>query len=205
MRKGRGFAPGTAPESAALWTPAKGGALGTLHLDWLDGRGPSPAATFAAGRLPAAKVAAGDGPLPSNQSKRMDCKGTAFAGGPWGRRPLAGFRAEPWPCFVHRLALPPGANSLLPAPRRTVDCGAATLAAARRISADMHSTLRNRTPRPPLHARAGPTDEPVRRQHRGTAAAATARRCAALRANCARATGCAGSAPRKHWGARRSP
>ena len=41
-RKGRGFAPATPPEGAALWTPAKGGALGTLHLEWSDGRGVVP-------------------------------------------------------------------------------------------------------------------------------------------------------------------
>ncbi len=36
----RGFAPETPPRGAAPWNPAKGGALGTLHLERLDGRGP---------------------------------------------------------------------------------------------------------------------------------------------------------------------
>ena len=71
--------PWTRQGALPLWIPAKGGALGTLDLEWLDGTGVCP--------------------LPSNHSKRMDCKDAAFAGGPRGQSPLAGPGRSPGLAF----------------------------------------------------------------------------------------------------------
>ncbi len=82
-RKVPGALPRTPPEGAALWTAAKGIALGTLHLGWVWGRAPTPLE-------PAARLA------PAPTPKRMDRKGTTFAG-VQGQSPCPGSGAAPGP------------------------------------------------------------------------------------------------------------
>src|SRR5208337_592251 len=68
-----GASPRTPPEGAALWTPAKGIALGTLSLVWGAGGGPAP------------------------QTKTDGVQRLRLWWGSRGQSPLAGFRAEPCP------------------------------------------------------------------------------------------------------------
>ena len=116
-RKARGFAPETPPRGAAPWNPAKGGAprlrRGRLlePFTWSGWTGGGMRCGVRADRRsPIRHGRRSHGPLPSNHSKRMDCKGCARpwalteAGGP-GAKPPGGSRAEPWPSFVHPIAL----------------------------------------------------------------------------------------------------
>ena len=68
---------------SALWTPAKGGALGTLHLVGWTGGGPACDSGVACMATPLSQA----GPPPVHPTKRMDCKGCAFAGGFRGAKP----------------------------------------------------------------------------------------------------------------------
>src|SRR5208337_1192613 len=81
--KARGFAPGPHQGALPLGSPPRAEPL--EPFSWLDEReGACAAAAFpTAGR----KGCGGASPLPLIQPKRMDCKGSAFAGGPGGKAP----------------------------------------------------------------------------------------------------------------------
>ena len=89
-RKVRGFAPETPPRGAAPWIPAKGGALGTLQLERLDGRGPCDAASVADRRSPVRHGSSVTWPPPVQPLQWMDCKGCCLCWGFRGQSPLAG-------------------------------------------------------------------------------------------------------------------
>src|SRR5271166_2574816 len=75
-----GASPRTPPEGSALWTPAKGAALGTRHLAGAGvGAYPDPVGTTV-------------GPHPSQTDGLQRLR---LCWGSTGRSPLAGFRAKP--------------------------------------------------------------------------------------------------------------
>ena len=80
----RGFAPGPHQGALPLGAPPRAEPLGPFSWSGWTGGGHVSRLCF---RPPVGNTAATRGPLPSNHSKRMDCKGPAFAGGPGGKAP----------------------------------------------------------------------------------------------------------------------
>ncbi len=90
-----GFAPGPHQRALPSGLPAKGGAprlrrgrlLEPFTWSGWTGGGHALRCPCQTGHRRSGTDTAAHGPLPSNHSKRMDCKGCAFAGGPGGKAP----------------------------------------------------------------------------------------------------------------------